>query len=68
MKDGDVPAFIRHERQRLIAYVRSLLAGPARVDAEDLVHDVLASILERSDRLSPDYLAYETYQSRKSDD
>lgn len=66
MKKGDVPTFIRTERQKLIAYVRSLLAGPTQVDAEDLVHDVLASVLERSDRLSPDYLAAYVYRSLRN--
>ncbi|MEJ2088266.1 MAG: hypothetical protein P8Y69_07295 [Gammaproteobacteria bacterium] len=45
MKDRDVRAFIRNERHKLVSYVASLLSGPIRVDAEDLVHDVLISIL-----------------------
>jgi RNA polymerase sigma factor (sigma-70 family) len=66
MKDRDVREFIRSERHRLVSYVASLLAGPIRVDAEDLVHDVLISILERSDRLAPEYLAAYVYRSLRN--
>jgi len=66
MKDRDVGLFIRNERQKLVSYVASLLTGPVRVDAEDLVHDVLISILERSDRLAPEYLAAYVYRALKN--
>lgn len=66
MKDRDVREFIRSERQKLVSYVASLLSGPIRVDAEDLVHDVLISILERSDRLAPEYLAAYVYRALKN--
>jgi RNA polymerase sigma-70 factor (ECF subfamily) len=66
MKDGYVRSFIADERQKLIRYVRSLLRETAEMDAEDVVHDVLVSILERTDRPSPDYLAAYIYRSLKN--
>jgi len=66
MKDRDVRAFIRNERHKLVSYVASLLSGPVRMDAEDLVHDVLISILERSDRLAPEYLAAYVYRALRN--
>lgn len=66
MKDGYVRSFIADERQELIRYVRSLLRETAEMDAEDVVHDVLVSILERADRPAPDYLAAYIYRSLKN--
>ncbi len=66
MKDGYVRSFIADERQGLIRYVRSLLRETAEMDAEDVVHDVLVSILERADRPAPDYLAAYIYRSLKN--
>ena len=66
MKDGYVRSFIADERQKLIRYVRSLLRETAEMDAEDVVHDVLVSILERTDRPAPDYLAAYIYRSLKN--
>ena len=66
MKDGYVRSFIADERQGLIRYVRSLLRDTAEMDAEDVVHDVLVSILERADRPAPDYLAAYIYRSLKN--
>ncbi len=66
MKDGYVRSFIADERQKLIRYVRSLLRETAEMDAEDVVHDVMVSILERTDRPAPDYLAAYIYRSLKN--
>ena len=66
MKERDVRAFIRNERQKLVSYVTSRLSVAARVDAEDLVHDVLINILERADVLAPEYLAAYVYRSLKN--
>jgi RNA polymerase sigma factor (sigma-70 family) len=66
MKERDLWVFIRNERQKLVSYVGSMLGGPARIDAEDLVHDVLISILERSDRLAPEYLATYVYRALRN--
>jgi RNA polymerase sigma-70 factor (ECF subfamily) len=66
MKDGYVRSFIADERQKLIRYVRSLLRETAEMDAEDVVHDVMVSILERADRPAPDYLAAYIYRSLKN--
>ena len=66
MKERELWVFIRQERQKLLSYVGSLLGGPTSVEAEDLVHDVLISIMERSDRLSPEYLAAYVYRSLKN--
>lgn len=66
MKERDVWVFIREERNKLVSYVGSLLGGPERVDAEDVVHDVLISILERSDRLSAEYLTAYVYRALKN--
>jgi RNA polymerase sigma-70 factor (ECF subfamily) len=66
MKDRDVRSFIARERQKLIRYVGSLLRDTAEMDAEDVVHDVLVSLLERADRPAPDYLAAYIYRSLKN--
>ena len=67
MKDGDFRSFIENERQKCIHYVRSLLTETAEMDAEDVVHDVLAKILEKADRApSLDHLAAYVYRSLKN--
>jgi len=53
MTDPDLRSLIKSERQRLVYYVRSLLTETAEMDAEDVVHDVLAKILERADPTTP---------------
>ncbi len=66
MKDLDVRSFVQSERQRFIYYVRSLLKGTAKMDAEDVVHDVLIKILERADLPAPDFLAAYIYRSLRN--
>ena len=51
--DPDFRSFIKSERQRFIHYVRSLLRETAEMDAEDVVHDVLVKMLERTDSTVP---------------
>ena len=67
MKDADFRSFIKSERQKLIYYVRSLLQETAEMDAEDLVHDVLLKILEKTDLNAPlEYMAAYVYRSLKN--
>ena len=65
MPKGYLTAFLSSERSRLIRYVRSLLRD-ASIDAEDVVQDVLVSILERGDSPAPELLAAYTYRSLKN--
>ena len=53
MKDYDLRSFLATERERLVRYVRSLLREAADMDAEDVVHDVIARLLERPDTSPP---------------
>ncbi len=66
MKDRDVRSFVKSERQRFVYYVRSLLKETAEVDAEDVVHDVLINILERSDLPAADFLVAYVFRSRRN--
>ena len=66
MKDRDVRSIITSERRRFVQYVRSLVKETADIDAEDIVHDVFISILERSDLPAPDYLAAYIFRSLKN--
>ena len=66
MKDRDVRSIITSERRRFVQYVRSLVKETADIDAEDIVHDVLISVLERSDLPAPDYLAAYIFRSLKN--
>ncbi len=66
LKDLDVRSFFQSERERFIYYVRSLLKGTAKMDAEDVVHDVLIKILERADLPAPDFLAAYIYRSLRN--
>ena len=47
MNDPEFGAFIERERQRFIAYVRSLLRNASELDPEDILHDVLTTLLRR---------------------
>lgn len=67
MKDDDFRSFVARERQRFVAYVRSLAAETAELDAEDVVHDVLVKIVERKETaLSVDNLVAYVYRSLKN--
>ena len=63
MKDNDVRSIIATERQRFVHYVRSLIRETAEMDAEDVVHDVIISILERADLVRPDFLLAYIFRS-----
>jgi len=66
MKDGDVQSFFIHERKRLVAYVGSLLRAPAEYEAEDLVHDVFAHLLERRDMPASEYMVAYVYRALRN--
>ncbi|MFP6834543.1 MAG: sigma factor, partial [Pseudomonadales bacterium] len=66
MKDGYVRSFVETERLRLVHYVRSLLRGTAELDAEDVVHDVLVSVLERADLPAPEFLAAYVFRALRN--
>lgn len=67
MTDTDLRSFIKSERLRLVYYIRSLLRETADMDAEDVVHDVLAKILEKADPTTPlENLAAYVYRSLKN--
>jgi RNA polymerase sigma factor (sigma-70 family) len=66
MKDRDVRSIIAGERRRFVQYVRSLVKETAGIDAEDVVHDVLISVLERPDPPAPDYLVAYIFRSLKN--
>ena len=65
MSKGQIRTFLSRERSRLISYARSIL-WDADVDAEDVVHDVLLKLLERSDSPAPEFLAAYTYRSLRN--
>lgn len=65
MSKGQIRSFFSKERNRLINYVRGLLRDGS-LDAEDIVHDVLLKLLERSDAPAPEYLTAYTYRSLKN--
>ena len=67
MTDNSVRSFLEKERQKFIHYVRSLVTETAEMEAEDIVHDVLVKLLERTDNDAPlDYLAAYTYRSLRN--
>ncbi len=67
MKDPDFRSFIKSERQRFIYFVRSLLKETADMDAEDVVQDVLLSLLEKTDVTEPlENMAAYVYRSLKN--
>ena len=66
MKDDDVRTLIDKERERFVRYVRSLVRETAQMDAEDIVHDVLISILERADLTRPDFLLAYVFRSLRN--
>lgn len=67
MKDADFRTFIGRERHKLINYVRSLLTETADLDAEDVVHDVLVKVLEKTDSIAPlENLAAYVYRSLRN--
>jgi RNA polymerase sigma factor (sigma-70 family) len=45
VKDPELGAFIKTERQRFIAFVRALLRDASEIDPEDVLHDVLVRLL-----------------------
>jgi RNA polymerase sigma factor (sigma-70 family) len=45
--------FFRKERERLVGFVRALIADTAERDAEDVVQDVMESLFERADVTEP---------------
>ena len=56
----------KNERRKFIYYVRSLLSTTAQMDAEDIVHDVLTNILERTDPPAPELLLAYIFRSLKN--
>lgn len=67
MKDADFRTFIKTERHKLVRYVRSMLRESADMDAEDIVHDVLARILEKADlTASLEHLAAYVYRALRN--
>ena len=66
-KDSRLRSFIESERQRLVGYVRSLLSDTGDLEAEDVVHDVLARMIERPEAASPlDNMAAYVYRSLRN--
>ena len=67
MKDPDFRSFTKSERQRFIHFVGFLMRETADMDAEDVVQDVLLSLLEKTDLTEPleDMAAY-VYRSLKN--
>lgn len=45
MKELEFGAFIKQERHRFVAYVRTLLRGASELDPEDVLHDVVVRLL-----------------------
>ena len=67
MKDDDFRSFVADQRQRFVAYVRSLMTETAELDAEDIVHDVFVKLIERKETaLSVDNLVAYVYRSLKN--
>lgn len=66
MKRPDFGSFVRHERLKLIRYVRSLLRPNSDLDAEDVVHDVLTNLFARTGQPAPELLAAYVYRSLKN--
>lgn len=67
MKKEAIADFWARERRRLVGYVRSLIGDTAERDGEDVVQDVLVSLLERLDVTAPieDLSAY-VYQALRN--
>lgn len=65
----DFRSFLAGERQRWVAYVRSLVSETTEMDAEDVVQDVLLRLLERADlipRRPEDSLIAYVYRSLRN--
>jgi RNA polymerase sigma factor (sigma-70 family) len=67
VKRQAVADFFKAERARLVGYVRSLIDDAAGRDGEDVVQDVIVSVLERLDVTAPieDLSAY-VYQALRN--
>ena len=67
MDNLEFRSFVSGERLKLVRYVRTLLRETAELDAEDVVHDVLLKIGEKTDLMLPleDLAAY-TYRSLRN--
>jgi RNA polymerase sigma factor (sigma-70 family) len=67
VKREAVADFFKAERARLVGYVRSLIDDAAGRDGEDVVQDVIVSVLERLDVTAPieDLTAY-VYQALRN--
>ena len=67
MKDPDFRSFTRSERQRFIHFVGSLMKETGDMDAEDVVQDVLLSLLEKTDLTEPlENMAAYVYRSLRN--
>ncbi|MCD4813398.1 sigma-70 family RNA polymerase sigma factor [bacterium] len=67
MEKFDFAAFVKTERQKLIHYARARINETAEMDAEDIVHDVLVSIMDKADISMPlENLAAYIYRSVKN--
>lgn len=67
MKRSELAAFIKKEHQKLVRYARVRLNETAEMDAEDIVQDVLANILDKADITVPlENLAAYLYRSIKN--
>ena len=67
MNDSDTQAYLEGERPGFVRFVRSLFGSDqAELDPEDVVQDVLLSLLERGDQPAPEYLAAYLYRSLRN--
>jgi RNA polymerase sigma factor (sigma-70 family) len=67
MQHSQLGELIGREYQKMVNYVRGLVASAAEMDAEDFVQDVLVSILERADPELPlENLAAYVYRSLRN--
>jgi RNA polymerase sigma factor (sigma-70 family) len=67
VKDPELGAFIKKERQRFIAFVRALLRDASDLDPEDVLHDVLVRLLGKpSLGLSLDGMTAYIYRSLRN--
>ena len=57
---------IEEERPTFVRYVRSLLRNRSDLDAEDVVQDVLLSVLERPDLPAAEYIAGYIFRSLRN--
>jgi RNA polymerase sigma factor (sigma-70 family) len=66
-RKGKITAFLSHERERLIGFVRRIIDDTAERDAEDIVQDVILNIFNRADITIPiDNLAAYVYRSLRN--